>query len=173
MSWRRFVVVVLPARDTRLGTLAADSGCQIQLLARRAPGPSYDIEFEAKALLPEAARAAESDMAGLATFTYSVIDAKDRTWNAAARVPVTNIASRTYRAIARATLDAGSAWLVLDAGYAQLRLLPAAGVSCDAFAAELSALISTYEVPIDMYTMELDATWYEEACQGLRRPLYA
>ncbi len=171
MPLRRFVVIVLPARDTRLGTLAADTGCLVQMLARAAPGGAYDIEFEAKAVPGSAAHQAAEDLGDLVAFTYNHVESERLEWRGAARVPVSNVASRTCRALAQAGLDSGPAWFVFDAGFAELRLEPSHDASPQVLMERARRILGPLDTSWDMYEADLDATWFDEACQGLRRPM--
>ncbi len=173
MPIRRFVVVVLPARDTRLGRLADETGCRIQLMARRAPGPAYDIEFVASALPAEAAEGALADLSALSDVTRSSIDVEAQTWRLAARVPLSSISSGTCRALVRATLDSGRAWLVLDAGLAHLRLLPAEGVPPEALEREVTDILDPEGSAWDIYLADVDSGWYDVALQTSPVPVVA
>lgn len=170
MALRPFVVVTLPAKDTVFGDLSTD-GAHVELVAH----PEWDDRFGACWAVafavdgPDTLRLREGRQRLAALHAVLASDLiEGGSWRGAGWIPVQNVGSRAFRLLWDPDMDAAPAWVVMEAGVAQVRLRPSTSGGVDGFEAEVRRHMEQRGISSDVRQVPLDAVDYQAHLERLQ-----
>lgn len=172
MVTEAFAVFPLSVRGSILGDLTVQAGARVELLVSLAPdkthGLCYDVAFEATGVRPaEAAFTHRCMESAFLTFSYEQVDAKRHIWRAVGRLAIENVDPPLVRKLMEGALDVAPVWIVMDGGWAQIRVRPIEGEGGLAFAKDVQAFLGTLRERATVKVADLDPAWYHGALDDL------